>query len=151
LEAKVVEKRGVKSLGDLSLVAMDPKTGRPEPPEDMRRLEKDVWQSVVGSMPRAWFGAETHELLRGFCRHAFATRTLGDRYAELLDAGPPPAGEGIMLYWEQIDALGSQHDRESRAMLSFACKLRIAKLQRQSGRKDEVELRNAPKRRVWEE
>jgi hypothetical protein len=117
----------------------------------MRRLEKDIWRSVVGSMPRAWFGAETHELLRGYCRHAFAARQFGDRYVELLDAGPPPAGEGVGLYWEAVDALGGQHDRETRAMLSFASKLRIAKLQRQSGRKDEVELRNTPQRRMWEE
>ena len=147
----MVEKRGRKSLGDLSVVMLDPKTGRPGPPEDMRQLEREIWRSVVGSMPRAWFGAETHELLRGFCRHAFAARKFGDQYADLLHAGPPAAGEGIMLYWELVDTLGSQHDRETRAMLSFACKLRIAKLQRQSGRKDEVELRNTPQRRMWEE
>jgi hypothetical protein len=147
----MVEKRGRKSLGDLSLVAMDPNTGRPEPPEDMLDLEQEIWRSIVGSMPRQWFGAETYELLRGLCRHCFAARKLGDMYAGLLALGPPPAGEGVGPYWEAVDNLGAQYDRETRAMVTLASKLRVAKLQRQSGRKDEVEIRNTPKRRMWAE
>jgi hypothetical protein len=147
----MVEKRGRKSLGDLSLVTMDPNSGRPEPPEDMLGLEREIWHSIVDSMPRQWFGAETHELLRGLCRHAFVARKLGDQYVALVDEGPPPAGEGVAIYWENVDKLGMQYDRETRAIGTLASKLRVAKMQRQSGHKDEVALRNVAKRRLWEE
>jgi hypothetical protein len=147
----MVEKRGRKSLGDLSLVTMDPNMGRPEPPPDVIGREAEIWRSTVNSMPRNWFGPETWPLLKGFCKHSFAAEKLGERYTELLSLGPPPVGELSVVYWNTIDHVADLYARETRSIGNMASKLRLAKIQRQSGHKDEVEIRNTPKRRMWDE
>jgi hypothetical protein len=150
LEVKVAEKRGPKSLGDLSVVMMDARSGRPEPPPEVRRREAEIWRSIVDSMPRNWFGKETWSLLKGFCKHSFAAEKFGERYTELLEAGPPEAGAGVAIYWETIDKLGDLYGRETRAISNLSVRLRIAKLQRQRIEKDEAAIRNTPQRRMWE-
>jgi hypothetical protein len=146
--------RGRKSLADLALgvVPLDPTTGRPRPPEDVRGLQADIWRSIVDDMPRGWFSAETHELLRGLCRHAFAARKIGDQYTALLEAGPPAAGEGVGIYWEAVEQLGIQHARETAAMAALAGKLRVSKVSRQTPYADEREKRSAAPgvKKLWE-
>jgi hypothetical protein len=90
-------------------------------------------------------------MLRAYCKHVDAGERFGERYTALLDEGPPRGGGGVALYWEAVDKLGDRYERETRLMTHLASKLRIAKMQRQSGYKDEVELRNATKKRMWEE
>jgi hypothetical protein len=146
-----MEKRGRKSLGDLSLIKMDPNSGRPEPPPDVVGREADIWQLTVNAMPRNWFGQETWSMLRGFCKHSFAAEKLGERYTELLTLGPPPAGELSVVYWNTLDKIADLHARETRSMGNMAVKLRITKQLRVERANAEVAVRNTPKRRMWTE
>lgn len=147
----MVEKRGRKSLGDLSLVQMDPNSGRPEPPPDVVGREADIWRLTVDAMPRNWFGQETWSMLRGFCKHSFAAERHGEIYTAMLTQGPPAAGEGLAVYWDALHTLSDLYARETRSMGNMAVKLRITKQLRVERANAEVAVRNTAKRRMWEE
>jgi hypothetical protein len=138
MEKLMPEKRGAKSTADLTVVPLLPGFGRPPPPEDMTKLEAEVWKSTVDSMPPRWFGTAQHELLRGYCAHCVMANQL-------------------LIRWRRngyTEELGRQYDRETAAIIKLARQLRLVKLGRYERgnhhNKDEAEIRNASKKRLWE-
>jgi hypothetical protein len=132
------EKRGPKSTADLTVVPMLPGAGRPQPPEDMTKLEAEAWKSVVDSMPPRWFGPEQYQLLRGYCAHAVMQNELIARWR----------ANGFN------SELAKDLERETACVIKLARQLRLVKLGRYERgnhfNKDESAIRNAPKKRLWE-
>ena len=128
-----------KPAAELSVVPLIPGEGRPPPPEDLTRREAEIWRSIVDPMPSRWFGRETWPLLRALCLHTVMLEQLRERWK-------------LNGYNSE---LAKDIDRETGAIARLSRALRIAKLQRQgktnAQRVDETAIRNAPRKRLWEE
>lgn len=108
-------KRGRKTAGELEKVESLP--ARPEPPDDLTEFEQEVWRKAASGLPANWFGDETLDLLRLYCRHILMFEELTDLVNEK---------------WEELEPsdkvrLLKQREIETRAALSVATKLRITK------------------------
>ena len=108
-------KRGRKTAGDLEKV--ESIAQRPEPPDDLTEFEKEVWRKAASGLPADWFGDETLDLLRLYCRHMLMFEELTDE---------------VNANWDELKSaekvrLLKQREVETRAALSVATKLRITK------------------------
>jgi hypothetical protein len=112
---ETVAKRGRKTAGELEKVESIP--ARPEPPSDLTEFEKEVWRKAASGLPADWFGDETLDLLRLYCRHMLMFEELTDEVNANWDELPPS---------EKVRLL-KQREVETRAALSVATKLRITK------------------------
>ena len=113
-----MQQRGRKSAAQLSVVAgtID---GRPKAPESLPKDQAEVWDRVVASEAADFFRtAALKHLLEQYCRH-FARAAWLD--GEIADAQKPTSS----LALEDVDRLMKMAERESRAMLSIATKLRL--------------------------
>jgi hypothetical protein len=132
------ERRGPKPISALSVVPILPGTGRPPAPDDLSRLEKEVWKSVTDGLPPRWFGRELWPLLRVYCTHSVIASQLTAQWR-------------ATGYDEE---LGKQLDRETASLIKLARALRITKLtrtDRNMNNQDEAAIRNCSKKRLWEE
>jgi len=107
------EARKVVSLGM-------PGSDRPEPPEYLNEDQASEWRAVVDACPADWFPRETHGALESYCRHTVAEREV-DKMVEDLKGMDLSTGEII----GGLDKLYKMRERESRAAVSCATKLRI--------------------------
>lgn len=64
-----MENRGRKSIAELSVVSVAPGS-RPEPPADLTEAEATYWREVSATKPADWWKADTHILLKAYCRAA---------------------------------------------------------------------------------
>ena|SRR5215471_18633359 len=53
-----------KSAAELTVIPVLPGRGRPEPPEDLDRLERNVWNQVVDALPGHWLDPAGQIVLR---------------------------------------------------------------------------------------
>lgn len=93
----------------------------PEPPGDLNDEEMEVWQRVVRSEPPDFFTSDvTLSLLADYCRHRVAadvlSRTISDFKSDWLKMA-----EGADRY----DKLLRMRDRETKAVIRCATKLRL--------------------------
>lgn len=98
--------------------------GRPPAPEKLSPEGKEVWDRVVNAMGPGYFGAETHDLLKDFCRHTVFSDRLApmvDRALEDLDAIGIADPEVV----KASDRVAAMHERQVRAASSLATRLRI--------------------------
>lgn len=58
---------------------------RPEPPADLDADQAVIWRKTVNRLPPDWFPAETHQILKEYCRHAVSSDRLAERIS-LLEA-----------------------------------------------------------------
>jgi len=113
--------RGPKSGAELSVVSVEPRIGRPLPPEYLTEDQQEEWRAVVARMPPNWFQREAQGTLEAYCRHVIRQRFLAaelDRFeAEWLreDGGP-----------DRYNKLAAMAERETRAILACARSLRIS-------------------------
>lgn len=63
----------------VSLVPLE----RPEPPADLDADHATIWRTTVNRLPPDWFPAETHQILKEYCRHAVSSDRLAARIAVL--------------------------------------------------------------------
>ena len=113
-----MQQRGRKSAAQLSVVAgtID---GRPKAPESLSKDQAEVWDRVVASEAADFFKtAALKHLLEQYCRHFTRAAWLDNEIAE---AQKPTSDLGL----EDVDRLMKMAERESRAMLSIATKLRL--------------------------
>lgn len=110
--------RGKKSSAELSVVKLEggKVIERPLPPADLNDEQTFEWQRIVGSLPADWFPSETHNLLAQYCRHAVASRHIGQLIDNL------EAGEFDI---DDYDKLLKMQEREGRAMSSLATRMRM--------------------------
>jgi len=100
----------------------------PVPPGDFNKAEMEVWQRVVRSEPPDFFSTEvTLSLLGDYCRHRAATDVLSKTISEFKSDWLKMA-EGATRY----DSLLRMRDREAKAVIRSATKLRLTNQSRYS-------------------
>ena len=116
------EKRGRKSGASLeTVVSVTGKPARPAAPDCLTANQAAVWQMVVKSMPADWFGAETHPLLKQYCRHVITAREVDKLISEHL------AGELDLKVYNRLLIMRS---RESAALTALARTMRMTQQSR---------------------
>jgi hypothetical protein len=98
---------------------------RLDPPKNLPREKKAIWNRTVDAMPPGWFGPENEHLLRAPCCH-MAT-------ADVLAAKLVPAREANDL--ERVDMLAAMHSRESKAVADLSTKMKLTPRSRMSQEK----------------
>jgi hypothetical protein len=93
---------------------------RPEPPSHLNNEQSAEWRAVVDACPADWFPRETHGALESYCRHTIAEREIDQMVEDLKELG---LSVGEMI--GGLDKLYKMRERESRAAVSCATKLRI--------------------------
>ncbi len=113
--------------------------GRPEPPSDITAEQAVEWRAIVRRMAADWFPRETHGLLSDYCRHVTRARKI----AKLIDKLEASEDTDVHEY----DKLARMADRESRAMLTLATRMRMT----QYASYNEKKTKGTARRRPWEE
>lgn len=112
--------RGRKSAAALSVVAgsID---GRPQPPSDLTKFQKELWKRTVAGEPLDQFRTATlQQLLKEYCRHCETAGVLADQI-EGFDPAWLADKDGLKRY----DKLLAMRDRETKAIGDKATKLRL--------------------------
>lgn len=114
-----MKQRGRRSAASQEVAVATFETGRlPEPPLDLSPAEETVWRDMVAAMPGDWFPAETHGLLRQYCRHVVTAR----RVAMLIDE----ASSREQVDVGELDKLLQMQARETAALKAMAAAMRIS-------------------------
>lgn len=111
---------GRKSAAALSVVAgaID---GRPLPPKDLTKFQKDLWERTVAGEPLDQFRTATlQQLLKEYVRHAETAHILAGQI-ETFDPAWMADEDGLKRY----DTLLKMRDRETKAIGDKATKLRL--------------------------
>lgn len=138
-----MQQRGRKSAAQLSVIAgsID---GRPKAPDDLSDAQAEIWNRVVGGEPTDFFRtAATQHLLADYCRHSERVVWLE---SEIAEARKPDSELGL----EDVDRLLKMAERETRAVLSIATKLRLTNQSRYQPSVAATAAQKAPERKVWQ-
>lgn len=96
-----------------------------EPPAELSEFQAEVWRQVVGSKPAEWFGGDTERLLIAYCRHA-STAAILDQQVDAFNPEWMADEAGLRRY----KTLTEMRERETRAMVSLATKMRLTQQSR---------------------
>jgi hypothetical protein len=139
-----MQQRGRKSAAQLSVVAgtID---GRPEAPPNLSKSQTEIWNRVVACEAADFFRTATVQvLLAEYCRHVERAAWLEDEIAE---ARKPTS----QLPLEDVDRLLKMAERETRAVLSIATKLRLTNQSRYQPSVAATAAKNAgTERKLWQ-
>lgn len=121
--------------------------GLPAPPGDLNEPQMAIWNAVVRSEPPGFFESDaTQALLADYCRH----RDSSEQVSKIINEFKPEwlkLDEGAKRY----ESLLRMRDRENRALLRCATKLRITNQARYTPQAAATAARNRPKAaRPWE-
>ena len=94
--------------------------GRPPAPRDLIAAQAAEWEAIVKRLPPDWFPRETHGLLADYCRHVVRSRKI----AKLIEVLESKQSVNV----EDYDKLARMADRETKAILGLAQKMRISQL-----------------------
>jgi len=110
--------RGRKSSAALSVVigSID---GRPKPPSDLTKFQREVWERTVANETSSFFNtAALQQLLKEYCRHVESAHKLA-AMIEVVEQATSFDDEAIKAY----DKLLGMRDRETKAIGDKATKL----------------------------
>jgi hypothetical protein len=135
-----MQQPGRRSAASLSVVAgsID---GRPQAPSELTKEQQEIWNRIVAAEPADWFKtAAAQQMLVLYCRHNSTSAKLDSVIDESWnDDECTPA---------QIDRLLKMRDRETRACVTIATKLRLTNQSRYTaekagtaGRKEAAEVK----------
>jgi hypothetical protein len=113
-----MQQRGRQSSASLSVVAgsID---GRPKAPDGLTDEQQEIWNRVVASESSDFFKtAAVQQQLARYCVHLAEVAWLD---GEIADAKLPSAGSSLA----DIDRMMKMRDREDRACVTLATKLRL--------------------------
>lgn len=140
-----MQQRGRKSPASLSVV-VGTIDGRPKAPDDLTQDQAEVWERTVSNEPKEFFRtAATQELLKQYCRHVVSASRLGGLVEEAEQSELSTAAD-----LGDYDRLLRMRERETKAVLSVATKLRITNQSRYTDKAAGTAARNAPDRKLWE-
>jgi hypothetical protein len=128
--------RGRKSAASLSVVPIDVKLVRPDPPKELTKDQAAVWRDTVAAMRPDWFSRETWPLLVQLCRHICLARSI----AEQIAATDPRD-------LARLGKLAAMQIAESMVIASLSTKLRLTI---QSSRDPKTTKRGWPGPETWE-
>lgn len=138
--------RGRRSAASLSVVAgsID---GRPQPPADLTKFQRELWQRTVAGEPLEQFRTATlQQLLREYVRHCEASNVLADQI-DNFDPAWLVDEEGL----KRFDKLLTMRDRETKAIADKATKLRLTNQSRYTPQAAATAAKNtAGKSKPWE-
>jgi hypothetical protein len=112
----------------------------------LTREQAVVWNAIVRAEPADWFSASTRPILVQYCRHIVAAR----RAAEMVKALEASIAEMSAVKGanpltitlnasEEFDRLLKVQERESRAIVSLATKMRITQQATTNHRGNKIE------------
>lgn len=139
-----MRQRGRKSPeAKLRLAVSNIADSRPAAPSDLTAKEAAVWDKVVAGEPADFFKTAAVKVLLGeFCRHKIRAAWVADCIGTMI------AREDSDL--EDVDRLMKMAERESRACLSIATKLRLTNQSRYTPHRAASEAAKvASGRRPW--
>ncbi|MDN5850776.1 MAG: hypothetical protein L0H63_14245 [Nitrococcus sp.] len=93
---------------------------RARAPADLSEDERRIWNTVVATKPASWFGEDTHELLRAYCKHVMAAGVI-DRQIEAVKPE-------LLCYagrLKQYRLLLDMRDKQTRAITMLARSMRL--------------------------
>ena len=143
-----MKQRGRKSAASHDITVIDGGVGAPpEPPGDLNSDQMDIWNAIVRTEPAGFFNTDAvRSLLADYCRHREASETLSRVLGEF-DPEWTKAPDGLRRY----DTLLRLRDRESKAVMRCATKLRITNQSRYTPQAAGTSARNKSKvARPWE-
>jgi hypothetical protein len=139
-----MQQRGRKSTAQLSVVAgsID---GRPRAPEDFTKEQAEIWNRVVSSEASDFFKtAALQQLLADYCRHSARGSWLEREIAEAVK----PGSECSLC---DVDRLMKMAERETRAKVTLATKLRLTNQARYTPQAAATAAKNTgPERKLWQ-
>lgn len=138
--------RGRKSAASLSVVvgSID---GRPQPPEDLTKDQREVWERTVANESADTFKtAALQQLLKEYCRHVATAMKLA-RMVEAMERLPQMSPDDLGDY----DKLLKMRDRETKALADKATKLRLTNQSRYTPQAAATAAKNAnAARKPWQ-
>ena len=142
-------KRGRKSIAEQTLSVIGGSVdARPEPPGDFTPRQMEIWNETVATEPPNYFSSAAQRgILAEYCRH----RTEAERLAAVIDDFDMEwlqDDEGVKRY----EKLSHLRDRETKAALTHATKLRITNQSRYTPLSAATASRNSSKQaaKPWE-
>lgn len=137
-----MQQPGRKSTASLSVVAgsID---GRPQAPSELTKDQREIWNRVVAAEAADWFKtAAGQQLLAMYCRHVATAAKLESIIDDAWkDDDATPA---------QVDRLLKMRDRETRASVTLATKMRLTNQSRYTAEKAGTAARSVEKeRKPW--
>lgn len=137
--------RGRKSSAALSVVigSID---GRPKPPADLTKFQREVWERTVANETATFFStAALQQLLKEYCRHVESAHKLAAMIEQV---------EGIQSFDEDTikayDKLLGMRDRETKALGDKATKLRLTNQARYTPQAAATASKKAGDRKPWQ-
>jgi hypothetical protein len=137
--------RGRKSSAALSVVigSID---GRPKPPGDLTAFQRGVWERTVANEANTFFNtAALQQLLKEYCRHVESAAKLA-KLIEVVEQQSQFDDESIKAY----DRLLGMRDRETKAIVDKATKLRLTNQARYTPQAAATASKKATDRKPWE-
>lgn len=142
-----MEKRGRRSMADVSLVPVIPLGQRPEPPACLSNRATDEWRRVVNRMPSDWFTDETLSILQAYCEHVAE----GEAIQIMIEKVRPTAMSKDESYDRYRDLLRDK-ELQTRAALSCATKMRLTQQSSYTDKASGTAKRKAGSgKKPWEE
>lgn len=92
-------------------------------PADLTPAELEVWREVIDGTPADWWQQRHRATLAMYCAHVVTWRLLQVRIRQAEDELRQPEAVGVNLEW--LTDLCALREREARAALSLATKMRL--------------------------
>ena len=137
--------RGRKSSAALSVVigSID---GRPKPPSDLTKFQREVWERTVANETSSFFNtAALQQLLKEYCRHVESAHKLA-AMIEVVEQATSFDDEAIKAY----DKLLGMRDRETKAIGDKATKLRLTNQARYTPQAAATASKKVQDRKPWQ-
>lgn len=137
-------KRGPKSSAELSVVTpIGIDTRRPDPPNYLTATQADIWRSAIASLPGGWIDGPQEPLLAAYVRHVDSGNVLSAKINKI---------DFSSCDLSRLDRLLRMRERETRASMAVATKLRLTQQSRMHPRSAGRAIDNNPAgRRPWED
>lgn len=93
------------------------------PPDELTEQERAVWLEAVAGTPAGWWQERHRPMLAMYCAHVATWRRLQETIRKAEHELANPSAEGVNLEW--LSDLCALREREARAAVSFATKMRL--------------------------
>ena len=134
--------RGRKSAASFSVVPLVPGQGRPQPPDNLDALEKQIWRDVVDALPAQWLDLAGQLVLRRLVAQPAISERREARLRQLR-AQDQDGGE-------DADALAALHGVSAKTIAYLLGQLRATPRSRMVSRAAGPQFEQVPKSRPWE-
>ncbi len=142
-------RRGRKSIAEQTIAVIGGNLdARPEPPGDLTPRQMEIWNNTVATEPPNYFASAAQRgILSDYCRH----RAESERLAKVIDDFETDwlkTDDGVKRY----ENLAKMRDRETKAALTCATKLRITNQSRYTPLSAATAVRNSSQKaaKPWE-